>query len=257
MATKRKPNQRDYITNKVLSVFTLCLLGVLLLMLLYRIAAYGNTYLLGRRITEVICGLGVLGVIWGILKTMSERKRNQDMRFRLLRGSHIIVTFAAVILCMAAVLVFGPEVIKLLYIILPAIAVYYLIFHSYPREFFVISVDCGLLAMLLYVVRRALASTSHHWVAWLVAAAAVVLCLIQCAGVFYIKKHGCRGLVDGQMTELFNEGNAHAMMLVTGVVLAVLPIAAAALGAQIAYYLIFVALAYLFVTAVYYTVKMM
>lgn len=257
MATKRKPNERDYITNKVLTVFTLCLLGVLLLMLLYRIAAYGSTYMMGRQITGVVCGLGVLGVIWGVFKLVLERKAHDDMRYRLLRGRNLIVIFAVLVACMAAVLLFGPETIKLLYIILPAIAVYYLIYHSYPREFFVISVDCGLTAVVLYVVRRALGSASHSGFAWLAAAVAVVLCVIQIAGVFYVRKHGCHGLVDGQMTELFTSGNAHTMMILTAVVLAVLPIAAAALGAQIAYYLIFAAFAYLFVTAVYYTVKMM
>ncbi|MGE4549205.1 MAG: hypothetical protein AB7C89_06600 [Intestinibacillus sp.] len=257
MATKRKPNERDYITNKVLSVFTLCLVGVLLLMLLYRVAAYGSTYMLGRQLTGVVCGLGVLGLIWGAVKLAMERKAHEDMRYRLLRGRNIIVVFAVLTVCMAAILLFSPEVIKLFYIILPAIAVYYLIYHSYPREFFVISVDCGLMAVLLYLVRRALGSASHGSVAWLAAAVAVVLCAVQIAGVFYVKKHGCQGLVDGQRTELFTSGNAHAMMILTAVVLAVLPVAAVILGAQIAYYLIFAAFAYLFVTAVYYTVKMM
>lgn len=257
MATKRKPNEKDYITNKVLSVFSLCLLGVLLLMLFYRVAAYGSTYMLGRQITWVVLGLGVLGVIWGAVKTGMECSRGQDMRYRLLRGRNLVIVFAVIAVCMAAVLWRGPEVIKLFYIILPALAVYYLIYHSYPREFFVISVDCGLMAVLLYAARRALATTNFHWGAYIAAAAAVVLCLLQVAGVFYVKKHGCRGLVDGQMVDLFSSKNAHTMMLVTAAVLAVLPVAGALLGAQIAYYLIFAAFAYLFVTAVYYTVKMM
>ena len=257
MATKRKPNEKDYITNKVLTVFSLCLLGVLLLMLLYRVAGYLNTYLLGGTITGVVCGLGVVGVLWGVVKTSLERKKNADVQYRLMRGRNIIVVFAAVVICMAVVLLFGPETIKLFYVILPALAVYYLIYHSYPREFFVISVDCGLMAALLYAVRRALVSTNYQWIAYVAAAIAVVLCLAQVAGVQYVKKHGCRGLVDGVKVDLFSSSNAHTMMLVTALVLAVLPVAGAVLGAQIAYYLIFASFAYLFVTAVYYTVKMM
>lgn len=257
MATRRKPNQKDYITNKVLSVFSLCLLGVLLLMLLYRVAGYLNTYMIGRQITGIVCALGVIGVIGGVVKMRQERNKNEDVRYRLVCGRNIIAVFAVVVICMASVLLLGPDMIKLFYVILPAIAVYYLIYHSYPREFFVISVDCGVMAALLYGIRRAFGSSNFQWAVWAFAALAVVLCAAQLALVQRLKKNGCRGLVDGTETELFTSRNAHNMMRLTGIVMAALPVAGAVLGAQIAYYLIFAACAYLFVTAVYYTVKMM
>ena len=257
MAIHKKPNEKDYITNKVLATFSLCLLGVLLLMVLYRVAAYASTYMLGLRITQIICGIGILGVIGGALKIKKERGAQVDTRFRLLRGQNIVAVSAIVAACMAIILLAGPEVIRLLYVILPAIAVYYLIYYTFPREFFVVSIDCGLMIGLLYLVRQSLASASHTWIAWVACAVALVLCLVQILIVLSVKKHGCKRMVNGRMTDLFSSNNAYTIMLISALLLAILPIIAAILGTQVAYYLIFAAFAYLFVTVVYYTVKLM
>lgn len=258
MATKRKPNEKDYITNKVLAVFSLCLAGVLGLMLLYRLVAYGSSYTVGMTTARVLMGLGILGVLWGAFRMVQEKKSAQDMRFRLVCGKSILYVCALILISMICVNFLGAQSIKAFYIILPAIAVYYLIFHSYPREFFIIALDCGAAAALLAVVHRALNSTSYQALAYVCVAAALVIAAVQVMLVLRAKKDGhYANVIDGKRELLFTSAHAYTMMLASAAAMVVLVALGAFLGAQIAYYMIFVAVAYLFVTAVYYTVKMM
>lgn len=253
-----KPNEKDYITNKVLLVFTLCLCGVLALMMLYRLLAYGSSYSTGVIVSRIILGLSIAGMVFGAYMLSRERKNNTDMRFRLWRGKHVLLVTAVIFVCMLFISYFGARAIKPLYIILPAVAVYYLIFHSYPREFFIVSLDCGLAATLLLVVRRAFSSTNFVSFAYISVAAALVLAGAQVILLSKIRQRGgITGLIDGKTEKLFTAPHAYPMMFASAAVLLILVALGAFLGAQIAYYMIFVSIGYLFVTAVYYTVKMM
>ena len=46
-------SQEEYTTNKVLAVFSVCLLGVLVLMILERLLGYSNTWKTGVLVTRV------------------------------------------------------------------------------------------------------------------------------------------------------------------------------------------------------------
>lgn len=258
MADKRKPNEKDYVTNKVLLVFTLCLFGVFALMLLYRLIGYGSTYGTGVTITRVVLGLGVLLLIWGILKSMQERNSGQDVAYRFVRGRYLMIIAGIVIACMLTILKFGATSIKLLYVILPVLAVYYLIYHSYPREFFVISLDCGLSAFLLFAVRRSWISSNFHFAVYAFAAIAICVAIAQAFAVKKIQNgKKIMGFVDGTRTQLFRSHHACQMMYISALILLIFVVLGAIFGPQIAYYLIFASFGYLFITAVYYTVKMM
>ncbi len=257
MTAKKQPSERDYITNKVLAVFSLCLVGVLGLMMLYRVMNIISTWMLGMTIAKVVCGIGVVIALAGLAKWASENKQKRDTRYSLLRGRSIALVGAILAVMMFVITVLGVQGIKLFYVILPAIAVYYLIYHSYPREFFVVALDCGAAAVLLWVVRIALDTTNYHKAAWGCAAVAVALAALQIVLALRVRKTGCKGLVDGRMTELFTAPHAYQMMIGTGVLMAALVTTGAVMGAQVAYYLVFAAFAYLFVSAVYYTVKML
>lgn len=257
MTAKRQPNEREYITNKVLTVFTVCLIGVLGMMLLYNILSIGSSFGTGMLIVKIVCALGALGTIGGIVKLVLERKQGLDTRFQLTRGLNIIILCAAIMLAMFAVWQIGYQTIKVFYVLLPALAVYYLIFHSYPREFFIVAVDCGVAAAFLWLARTAFGTTNFGYVAWVAAAAAVLLAVVQLVLVQRVRKAGCTGLVDGKRTQLFTSPHAYMMMHLTCVVMAAFVVVGAVIGAQMAYYLVFAAFAYLFVSAVYYTVKML
>lgn len=257
MTAKKQPNEKDYITNKVLIVFSICLLGVLGLMMIYRVMDIMSTWWIGMIIVKTVCAIGAVGLLAGLAKIASERKAGSDMRYRLLRGRNIAVVGAVVTVIMLIIWKYGVQSIKMFYVILPALAVYYLIYHSYPREFFIVAADCGIAAALLWGVRTALSSSSFGKVSWAVAAIAVALAAVQAVLVLRVRKTGCKGMIEGKRVALFTAAHAYDVMLATGALMAVLVVVGAVLGAQIAYYLMFAAFAYLFVSAVYYTVKML
>ncbi len=258
MAAKNMPQkQEDYITNKVLAVFTVCLGGVLILMGLKKLIDFGTTFTLGMMVVRILMGVSAVGVLVGIWQLMRERKNNIDNTYRIATGRHIITVFLAALIILAFVHHYTFPIFKVFYGLLPALAVYYLIYHSYQPEFCVISVDCGVTAALLLIVRRAQISANVKYLAWVAAAISVVIVVVQLAAVAKVKaKHGKIMLGKRKRDFMFSQ-NAYKMMNITPIVMAVFVVAGAVLGTTAALYILFAALAYLFVTAVYYTVKMM
>lgn len=258
MAAKNVPQKKeDYITNKVLVVFSICLAGVLVLMGLRRLIDFGTTYLLGMTVLRVLMGVAAVGVVLSIILMMHEKKKGTDLSYRIVTGRNLLIVFVAALVIFALIHHYGIPIFKVFYGLLPAMAVYYLIYHSYQPEFCVISVDCGAAIALLLIIRRAQISTNVQYLAWVALAIYVALAVVQLAMTAQIK--GAKGKLKlGKRTFSFGfSKNAYTMLNVTPIVMAVLVALGAALGTSIALYAIFVAAGYLFVTAVYYTVKMM
>ena len=65
MWVKKPISQEEYTTNKVLAVFSVCLLGVLVLMILERLLGYSNTWKTGVLVTRVLLGVGIVGAAAG------------------------------------------------------------------------------------------------------------------------------------------------------------------------------------------------
>ncbi len=254
---KHKISERDAVTNKVLAVFTICIVGIFVLMLIYGQLINASTWDRGRLIARIVLGLSIVGVIASLVKIHLERKRGEDVRLRLTRGLHLLVVFAVMTVVMLTVVIIGYPIVRSYYIILPVLAAYYLIFHSYPREFFVVTLNCGVAAGLLWLGRKALGTTNFRYVAWLAIAAGVVLVVLQVLLLLRTKRVGSSGMVDGKRVKLFQSPHAYAIMYITSLLMLVMVVCGVLLGTQIAYYLMYATFAYLFVCAVYYTVKML
>ena len=63
---KKPISEEEYTTNKVLTVFSICLLGVLVLMVLQRLLNYGSTVMAGFLMIKILLGIGIVGALWGI-----------------------------------------------------------------------------------------------------------------------------------------------------------------------------------------------
>lgn len=254
----KKPiiSEEEYTTNKVLTVFSVCLLGVLVLMILQRLLNYGSTWATGMVVTKVLLGVGVLGVIWSLFLFAQEKSGKRSGKNRIVCGRNALLVSLVMIVIMAAILYIGPAPIKALYVLLPVLAVYYLVYHSYQREFFVIAADCGAAVALMWLAHRAQATTHFTSVAYVALAVMAVIAVVQI--IVSCKLRAAKGKVKrgGKAVETGLSRNAYTMLIVTPIVMTVLT--AAAVFAP-AYTLIAMgaAAAYLFVTAVYYTVKLM
>ncbi len=258
MAAKNVPQKKeDYITNKVLAVFSICLAGVLVLMGLRKLIDFGTTYLLGMTVLRVLMGVAAAGVVLSIVLMAHQKKKGADLTYRILTGRNLLIVFAVALVILALVHHYGIPIFKVFYGLLPALAVYYLIYHSYQPEFCVISVDCGAAVALLLIVRRAQISANVKYLAWVALAVYVALAVVQLTMTAQVKNAKGKLKLGGRTLSFQFSKNAYTMLTVTPIVMAILVALGAAMGTGIALYAIFAAAGYLFVTAVYYTVKLM
>lgn len=240
----KNTQEQDYITNKILAVFSLCLFGVMALWYVNNLLFHSPKFMLGLRILDVARWAGVVLVAAAVVLLVMERRR-EPQPYKLVNGRNLLVV--AVLFTVMVVLVdMDPlRMIKLFYGILPALAVYYLVYHSYQPEFFLITTDVGVAAALLVGVRLAKGGSAGYVAAGL----AVVLAAVQ----VYMAKTKLSG---SRLPAGFGP-NAWMVISATAAVMAVLVIAGALLGPTKVFYLLCIAAAYLFVLAVYYTVKLM
>jgi len=238
----KNAQEQDYVTNKILAVFSLCLFGVMGLW--YVNTLLRSNFMLGLRILSVSRWVGVALVVISLVLMVSDQKKGRSP-LRLFAGRNLLV--ASVIFTLLAILVDQEPVrmIKLCYGLLPAIAIYYLIYHSYQPEFFTVATDVGVGAALLIGIRLAHGGA----IGYVAAAAAVVLAFLQL--------WGARKRLSGSALPAGFGPHSFQVIAVTTVLMAVMVVLGAVLGQTSVFYLLCVSAAYLFILAVYYTVKLM
>lgn len=254
-SSKRSVKEEEYITNKVLSVFTVCLLGVLVLMVMQRLLGYGSTFMLGMVVQKALLVAGILGAAWGVYLLILEHKGRRNAAHRIICGWHVLLVSVSFAVIMALVGHFGTLPIRALYVILPAIAVYYLVYHSYAAEFFLIAIDCGLALGLTWIVRRALVSANFGFMRYAAVAAMVCVALLQLLWTAQVRRNNGNFTFAGRKFSFPFSKHAYTMLSVTPVAMAV--VVAAALVSALGIVCMGAAAGYLFITAVYYTVKLM
>lgn len=257
MAANNVPKKREeeYITNKVLIVFSLCLAGVLILMAIKNMVNYGYSYFRGIMFIKVFMGISAVGVILGLFKIIREKQTKAKISMRILTGKNITLVSLVSLIVFALTYRYLFLIFNVFYVVLPALAVYYLVFHSYQREFFVIGVDVGIAAALLFVLRSTI--FNHLPIAAIITAIMAVITVVQLIIVNKIKANsGVLKLGKAEYNFNFSK-NAYTMMFITPVIMLALVAVGSFTNSTIALGAIFAMAAYLFVTAVYYTVKLM
>ena len=207
-------------------------------------------------IIVLLLAIGIIGVVGGLVMLGMERTGRRNGSRRIICGRNLLIASVVMTVCMSAISYIGIAPIKALYVILPVLAVFYLVYHSYSTEFFVITVDCGAALGMMWLVHRALVSSNFTWLAYAVLIAAAVLTVAQIAVVNSVRGRQGKAKNTGKKAEARFSSNAFLMMTVTPILMTVLT--AVVLFAP-AHMLVVMgaAAAYLFVTAVYYTVKLM
>lgn len=250
---KNDSRRSDYITNKVLLVFSGCLLGVLGLMFLNNVLNYSVYWYIGLQAIAVLRMVGPVLTVIGIAIMLYQRKRGIDLTYRVFKGSTLAVFGVAVAAVFLVVGYSQNAGIKLMYVVLPAFAFAYLIYHSYQPEFFVIALDCALAAGAV-AAGQTIYGTPYRTT---MLVALVILFVIQIVGVAKVKSNLGRIRISKKHRYVFEfSRNAYIMMFVTPVLMAVVAAAGLLLTGRISIASMVAAGAYFFVTAVYYTVKL-
>lgn len=253
MPGKADTRKSDYITNKVLLVFSGCLLGVLGLMFLNNVLSYSVHWAIGLQAVQVLRVVGVVLAAAGVVVMLREHKRGFDLSYRVFKGSTLLVFGLALIVIFSIVSWNTTSGIKFLYVALPAFAFAYLIYHSYQPEFFIIALDCAAGAGAV-----ALGQTAHgERYKMPILVLTLVVFVVQLVCVAKVKSDLGRIHLGKKRKYVFDfSNNAYLMMFLTPVVMAVIAVVGLTLTGRVPLVSMITAGAYFFVTAVYYTVKL-
>ena len=184
----------------------------------------------------------VLALLWSI------RQAGQGKKYA--PALIAAIALAALTVCVHVAVKYRADGMSMLYWLVIAWAVLAMVFYIYQREFFLAAAACGMSVLGLWFVRYGLSGQKE--------AIALLLAVAVAAGVvFWLKKTD--GLLPGggEEARFLPKKTSYTVPLATCGASAAALIAAMILGSSVAYYLIFVMVAWLFALFVYYTVKLM
>ena len=161
----------------------------------------------------------------------------------------IAVAGGAFTICSHVVLKYKSSGMSMLFWLVVAWAVLAVIYYIYQKEFFLSATATGMSVLALWFVRYA------SGVSYEVALILVGIILVLAITLFLKKKDGVLPLKTP--VQFLPAGCSYRVILASCLASIVVVVAALVAGATVAYYLIFVMLAWIFALFVYYTVKMM
>jgi len=251
-ANRSDKRAQDYVVNKLLCVFTLAFLLILGLMNVSRMMSRADSYVSAFTampyITAAFAVLTVLCIIWAIVA----KAKGVDTSFRLITGKHFAFVFGFCTLCAALLsFSFNKGMLTFLYVLIPAVAVLYIIFYSYPRDFFVIAMVSCLGAIAVWVL-AVLKTNGLYPVLFYVCNTLASIALIAAIILTAIAQVSSGKLFG---VNFFDSKALYALLYVTyALVLAAVNVAAA-FGTAVLYFAAFGLVGYLVVVGICYTVR--
>lgn len=206
------------------------------------IAAALNRFLLPG---VIVAGLALCAV--GVLLALRRRGQGQSGKWPV-----TLALFCGALAVTAGVVWrFHSAGVQVMCAVIPSAAVLALVYYLFQREFFAIAVLTGVGIAGLWLIRRAGGAHTALLYAYLLLAAV----LLVAAALLTRKLQTAGGLWKDR--RVLSKKAAYPMLYATCAVVALLLIAALVSGAGAAYYLMFPAVGWLVVMAVYFTVKLM
>lgn len=213
----------------------------------YRTSEVAIAAALARVILPAVSVVGLAACVVGILLARGRFKKGQSMKWPV-----TLAVFCGTLAVTAGVVWrFQGTGVQVMCAVIPSAAVLALVYYLFQREFFAIAVLTGTGIAGLWLIRRAGGAHTVILYGYLVLAAV----LLVAAVLLTHKLQAAGGLWNGK--RILAKNAAYTMIYVTCAVVAVLLLAALVAGTGAAYYLMFPAVGWLVVMAVYFTVKLM
>lgn len=250
-------NQKeDVVLNRTLIWFGGAVVVELLLLLLnryyinYNVSGITLMSNIHKALPVMIAALAVLTVVCALWLYTGLKKKRSGLIPGLLTG-----VFGALALGCLAAFRFKGAGIQLMCTLVPAVAVLALVYYLYQREFFAITVLSALGLVGLWLFRKA--GGGHAVVVY--GYFAVVAVILVAAVLLARRLQQAEGMLKRgeKRIPVLGHGANYALFYVSCAVVAAALAAALILGAAAAYYLMFALVAWIFVLAVYFTVKLM
>lgn len=202
-----------------------------------------QTFLILHEVFRVARMAALAAAVLALLWAVWQLKQKKPYAPQLI----VAVVLAAVTVCIHVAMKFRAEGMSVLYWLVIAWAVLAMVFYIYQREFFLGASACGMSVLALWFVRY-----GGRPEALLLTAAILVVGL----AALWLKKND--GSFDGKDALRFlPRGTSYSVLLVTCAASLAAVVIAMLAGNTVAYYLVYVMIAWLFALFVYYTVKLM
>lgn len=244
--------KKDYVTNKLLLVFTFAFALLLFFANVGRMMKNITTFVLAWNITKIVSYFGAGLFVVGIVMLIVEKSKNINTKYRLLSGKNVSLASAVIAISAAALaIVFSPEMLTLLYIFIPALVVLYIVYYSYQREFFMTALVSILGGVGIWLLMSDLVNTGDNVI---FAVIEIILVLLTVITVIANVRGGNFNLF-GREIALFKADAKYALVYIAHA-LSLLLLAAAFFFPALAIYFIFALVAYILITGIYFTVKL-
>ena len=251
----QRERQEDAVLNKVLCWIVGAVVLEFLLLLVNRFyVKYSVADLQSGAVEACAAALNVLSVAFPICFVLALiwwiMRRKKDGRL-MLPAFLTIMAAALSVCCILSVFLKGSG-IRFLLVAVPVVAVLALLYYLYQQEFFTVALICVLGLLGVWMSQHAAAHPAATY-GYLVVLAAVLVAVVLLSRVM----DGSGGVLRlaGKPRRVMPKGANYVMFYVTCAITAAVVIASIFLGAHLALYGVMVA--WLLVSAVYYTVKLM
>ncbi len=246
--------QKDFVTNKLLSVFTLAFIMVFALMFIGRRMRRADVYYTAFfKAMSVVAIIFAVLMIAGIVYAIIAKKKGIDTRYKLFSGVNIAVVSGFIALIFTALSAsYTTETLKLMYVVIAAVTLLYIIFHSYPREYFTVAASAGIGAVGVWLVCNALNGGVGQTIYPLLSAIIFVLEAALIVWTAIVQKNAGK---CGKFTVYAEDAIYWVIYLAAALVIAALALALV-LGGLGMYYYTFALLGYVILVGIVFTVKM-
>ena len=204
-----------------------------------------NTFLALHEVLKVVRLAAPAAVVLALAWTAWQLKQGKKYGLWLI----VSIALAAVSVCVHVAIKYRADGMSMLYWLVIAWAVLAMVFYIYQREFFLAASACGMSVLALWFVRY---GASGRPEAFLLTAAIIV---VGAASLWLKKSDGIFG--SREELRFLPKGSSYGVLLVTCLASVAAVVVAMLAGGTVAYYLVYVMIAWLFALFVYYTVKLM
>lgn len=238
--------RETWITNRVMLVFAAVVLGLWGFSSLVDGLNYAASYETGLTVARITLALFALATLGSLALVWKNRDAEQEP-FRVVTPDLIAGICAVGALGAWLVLRNFSTAMQLLYVLLPALAVLYLVYYIFQREFFLYTLAGALSAFAMWNCGNAVGGAKRLLLALAVIALNGALCWANMKsedGTFRgFRLRECTGCTK--------------LPMIVYPALALLVAVALVLGAPVAFYLVYGTGAAIFAAAVYFTVKLL
>jgi len=248
---------QDYVTNKLLSVFTVAFVLIIGIMYFSRMMHRIDTMVSAMESVKILSIVLLVLTIVATVVAIIEKVKGKVHKYKLLTAKHIAIVLGFATVCFGVLaMAFAENTINFLYVVIPTVTVLFIVYHTYPRDFFAISVISAFGAIGLWLSGSAISGGMGASKLWLIIGVMAAVLAILTVATIVIQANGGK-ICRKSKCAFFDEDAKYGLLYFTIAIIAALLIATWFMVGAATYYFLFALLAYFVVVGIYYTLKML